>query len=327
MTIAGRSADIYLLCVYAGAVVGNAVIFGLSAQSHLSLSVTAILVALVAVLSLALYKSTKLRRTYPLIRWAKRGVYHYQIVAVIFTVAVLRVLGEPVLPYLDILVVGLIVYQAFGRVGCLMAGCCHGRPSSFGVRYGREHVATGYVYFVQGVRLFPVQLFESLVLVLLAAGALFIFYQSDQPGEIVAFYIVGYGIGRFALEFMRGDAGRLHFAGFSEPQWTALGLTVAVVTLELAGILPFHRWHAGALLLMTSAVGILVIVGRVRTGEFTAVTQVSEVDLVHRAEHSVLTELNLLPVSASDWSHPGAELSGMYVPRRIHRLTDPPSTA
>ena len=33
-------------------------------------------------------------------------------------------------PYLDATALGLGAFLACGRVGCTLAGCCHGRPAS-----------------------------------------------------------------------------------------------------------------------------------------------------------------------------------------------------
>ena len=43
--------------------------------------------------------------------------------------------GEPVLPGLDVLCVALCPFLALGRIGCLVAGCCHGQPARLGIVY------------------------------------------------------------------------------------------------------------------------------------------------------------------------------------------------
>lgn len=61
-------------------------------------------------------------------------------IAITFT---LRWLRQPVLPYLDITTVGCAVFLACGRMGCLTAGCCYGRPARRGVRYKTVHAEMG----------------------------------------------------------------------------------------------------------------------------------------------------------------------------------------
>jgi prolipoprotein diacylglyceryltransferase len=204
-------------------------------------------------------------------------------------------LGEPVLSYLDILVVGMLVYQAFGRIGCFMAGCCHGRPSAWGVRYGQKHAVTGYLYFVQGARLFPVQILEALWLFFLTAGAIAISVGGGTAGENIAWYVVGYGTGRFVFEFLRGDTGRIVVMGFSEPQWTALLASSVVVALELLGGLPFHWWHAAAVGVMASVVATLIVRRRNR-GALPGVSLFEE-DRVRSTEDDILANAGLVRVT------------------------------
>jgi prolipoprotein diacylglyceryltransferase len=308
--VAGRTVDSYGMWVAMGVVAGTAVIFGLTAEEGLSLGMTAAIVGMVAALSLALFKSTRLlRRPHPVLLWAKRGVYHFQIVALICTIALLEAAGRPVLPYLDVLAIGMMVYQLFGRIGCLMAGCCHGRPYPWGVRYGREHAATGYVYFVQGVRLFPVQLLEALWLLALALGALAILLGDQRAGAVVPFYIVGYGVGRFALEFARGDMRRVVIRGLSEPQWTALALIAAVMILQLGGVLPGAWWLTAAPL--SACVAVAATVGTVSRAD--AAGRLSDLQQLLRSEHQILADAHLTPVRGSEAGDPGVTV---YAPRR-----------
>ena len=254
-TVAGRRLNSYMLWVYTGVIMGTTAIFTLSIKKGLSLEIIAEIMLLVSVFSLFLYKSTKIiGKTYAFLNWAKKGVYHYQILALIFTGLFLIIRHEPLLAYVDVLVIGLLVYQAFGRIGCLMAGCCHGRPHELGVIYGDKYASTGYPYFIARVRLFPIQLVEALWLFLLTLGALFNISGDYAWGENVAWYIIGYGLGRFFFEFWRGDPGRIYVWGLSEPQWTAFLLTLGVICLELSEVLPFHPWHMLVFLLQLSAV-------------------------------------------------------------------------
>ncbi len=313
----GRTLDPYLVSIYTGVAIGTGAIFALSIQRPVSVPLMTALVALVAVLSFALFKSPNIvGRSHPLLNWAKKGVYHFQIVALIFTVAALELSGNPVLPYLDIMVVGMILYQAFGRVGCLMAGCCHGRPCSWGVRYGKKHAETGYFYFVQGARLFPIQLIEALWLAGLAVGSIVIFLNDGQAGATVTWYIIWYGAGRFIFEFLRGDTGRIFAGGFSEPQWTAVLLSTGVVSLELAGVLPFQWEDVGVL------GGMIAIVLTLSSAAFLGGNTVEELlrntdaRRVERTIEQVLLEANLVPLGPSSQDDPEGAFNGIYLPNR-----------
>lgn len=85
--------------------------------------------------------------------------------------------GGPVLPGLDVLSVALCVFLAAGRVGCLIAGCCHGHPAPIGAIYP---AAAGLPERLHGVRLFPVQLVESVGL--LGIGSVGFVLAGGRPG-------------------------------------------------------------------------------------------------------------------------------------------------
>ena len=174
-------------------------------------------------------------------------IYYRDMIAVISMAwGLLRLLHEPVLRYLDFTILGLGLFLAFGRLGCLMVGCCHGRPHAWGVSYRLEHIAAGFPSYLAGVRLFPIQALESLwVLAIVIVGTVLVL-TGYPPGTGLAWYVVIYCVGRFGFEFMRGDPGRPYLLGFSEAQWTSVFLVCALLGTELAGLLPFHRWHAAA---------------------------------------------------------------------------------
>jgi hypothetical protein len=173
--------------------------------------------------------------------------YHHEIAVLSVVTVVLWLLGQPVLAYLDATLLGIGAFLVCGRIGCLMVGCCHGRPHRWGVCYRAEHAEAGFPIYYVGIRLFPIQAIESLwVLFIVCTGSLLIL--SGQPaGAALAWYVVLYDLGRFCFEFVRGDADRPYRWGFSEAQWISLILIGIVAAAELIGILPLHLWHVAAL--------------------------------------------------------------------------------
>jgi hypothetical protein len=169
----------------------------------------------------------------------------------------LRLLGRPVLPYLDVVFMGLGLFLACGRVGCLMVGCCHGQPHSWGVCYGLEHANAGFAPHLVGVQLFPIQLVEALFVVATVTVGTVMMLRGAAPGSALAFYSIAYGLGRFSLELFRGDTGRPYWRGGSEAQWTSLGIMVIVLALSGLGPVPF----GGSLLVATLAMGTMLALG------------------------------------------------------------------
>jgi hypothetical protein len=169
--------------------------------------------------------------------------YHQEIAIMLVSALVARLLHRPVLPYVDVTILGVGTFLAFGRIGCLMVGCCHGRPCAWGIRYTHDHARQGFPPYLVSVRLFPIQALESLfVFAVVIAGTIAVL-QGRPAGTAFALYTVGYGSLRFCLEFFRGDSDRPYTLGFSQGQWLSLWLMCAVGWAELAGRMPFQTWH------------------------------------------------------------------------------------
>jgi hypothetical protein len=152
---------------------------------------------------------------------------------------VLLAAGVPPLRYLDALSVGLSVFLAAGRIGCTLVGCCHGRPSSIGIRYGPELVEDGFTADYVGVRLLPVPALEALALLGIGlAGAVAVPFV--EPGAVFVWFLLAYSVVRFGLEGLRGDE-RPHLLGLSVNRWMCvaeLALALGLGYSELGGAVP-----------------------------------------------------------------------------------------
>lgn len=94
----------------------------------------------------------------------------------------------------DIAAASIAVAHGFGRLGCLMAGCCHGAITD--AWYG--------VYFVSyRVKAVPIQLFESIFL--FALFGFFCYRIIKGKSCNLPLYMMLYGAWRFFIEFFRGD--------------------------------------------------------------------------------------------------------------------------
>jgi len=236
--IGGRTLPSFQLCGYAGLVLAVLLTQALALASGRSSWVMVAVTLAAAATFLALAMLTKI-----VLGQERLVSYHHEIAVLLVAAVLIRLLGQPVLAYLDLTVLGVGAFLVCGRIGCLLASCCHGRPSRWGVRYGHEHARLGLDGPLVGARLFPTQPVESgLVLGVVAVGSVMVL-RGLPAGSALAWYVVVYGLGRFGLEFVRGDVGRPYHGGFSQAQWISLGLTVAVAGAELAGWLPLRTWQ------------------------------------------------------------------------------------
>jgi Prolipoprotein diacylglyceryl transferase len=183
---------------------------------------------------------------------ARLVCFHAEVAALAAAAGMLALARQPVLASLDVAAPGLAVFLACGRVGCLVAGCCHGRPAARGMRYGARHVAEGLPVEYAGVTLRPVPALEAGALAAMAVAATAVVLGGAPPGTALAAYLLAHVAVRFWLEPLRGDPGRPYAAGLSEAQWTAVAVVAAGGLAAAAG------WRAvptGAALAAGVAVG------------------------------------------------------------------------
>jgi len=105
------------------------------------------------------------------------------------------------LSYFDVLAPSVAINQAFGRIGCFLAGCCYGSETdcAIGVVFPQGSLAP------EGVKLIPTQLFSSGGDLLLAIGLIIYARKANYRGNVSAFYLLFYSIGRFVIEIFRND--------------------------------------------------------------------------------------------------------------------------
>lgn len=229
----------FRLCLAAGLTMGVALACALTAYRGLDVGV------MTAVASAALLTFFALAMLTKIVTGVENMVHYHCVLAAISAAAITAwLLRQPILPYLDATILGIGVLAVCGRIGCLMAGCCHGRPHAWGVCYRDEHAAIGFPEYLVGVPLFPIQLVESLCALAIVAGGVVLILSGAAPGIALAWYVILYNVARFCIEFARGDLERSYRLNLSEAQWTALVLSGALVCAELLGAIPFQLWHS-----------------------------------------------------------------------------------
>lgn len=109
----------------------------------------------------------------------------------------------PIWKTLDCLTPGLVIAHAFGRLGCLAAGCCYGKPtgSNYGIVLNSELVDPA----LRGIHLHPTQIYESVSLLILFVGLMVLFKRKRFTGQVTLVYLMTYPIIRSIIEIYRGD--------------------------------------------------------------------------------------------------------------------------
>ena len=169
----------------------------------------------------------------------QRLIYYHHMAAVLAeTVLLAHLLNQSVLAGLDLACIGVGLFLAFGRIGCLCAGCCYGRPWSKGISYSTKHVRKGFPPYLTGVKLLPVQALESAGVLILVVAGIAVVVADGPAGSALVVYCGGYALLRFGLEFLRGDPDRPYFRGYSEAQVTSLAMAAGIAAGGLTGVLP-----------------------------------------------------------------------------------------
>ena len=119
-----------------------------------------------------------------------------------------RLRNLPLWKLADILSPSIPLGHAFGRVGCLMTGCCYGKPTAlpWAIHFPAEH-------WTGGVGVHPTQIYESLLNLCLYGGLAWLFRRKRFDGQIFSAYLMSYAILRAAVELFRGDYPKHYIGG------------------------------------------------------------------------------------------------------------------
>jgi phosphatidylglycerol:prolipoprotein diacylglycerol transferase len=144
------------------------------------------------------------------------------------------------LPYLataDYFGAALPMGHAIGRLGCLAAGCCYGKPTElpWGVKLGGSPFSVTPEP-LWGIPLHPTQLYESLCNAAIAAFVVSYALPRIRKGRWAAgtgflAYVILYSIARFAIEFVRGDDRGWSYAGLWVSQWIAIAAALSAAAM------------------------------------------------------------------------------------------------
>ena len=132
----------------------------------------------------------------------------------------------------------------FGRMGCLLGGCCFGAPtdSFLGLSFPKGSPASEAQFkakelvsrHLESLPVHPTQIYEAVVSLAIAAFCLFYVHPRKRyDGQVFVVFLIAYAIVRALLEILRRDD-RGGLLGLSTSQLIGLGLIAAGIAL--------HRW-------------------------------------------------------------------------------------
>lgn len=129
---------------------------------------------------------------------------------------------------LNVMIPYFIVAQMFGRLGCLLGGCCYGKPTEH--VWGMQYPKNSYAFLQYGnQKLYPVPIMEICLLLLILICTVTIFKNVKFMS-----YLLMYSAGRFFIEYFRGDNRGNIYMGLSPSQ--RICIMVFIVTVIVKGI-------------------------------------------------------------------------------------------
>lgn len=138
------------------------------------------------------------------------------------SIPLLGLLQLPFGAFWDMATFTILIGMIFTRIGCLLNGCCGGRPTE-----GRLGL---YLPDHRGIwkRRIPTQLLEAGWASLLLVGAIGLWSRLPFPGALFLYCLTGYGIGRLVFESTREEQDRVG-------TWTVhQAISAALVALSAA---------------------------------------------------------------------------------------------
>ena len=119
-------------------------------------------------------------------------IYHYK-----------RFKNTSFLKITDIFATVLPLAQAIGRIGCLSAGCCYGKPCKlpWAIKFTNPDSLAPLNRYLH-----PTEIYHSISNLTIFLILMFMFNKKRKfNGQITCLYGIFYSIGRFIIEFFRGD--------------------------------------------------------------------------------------------------------------------------
>jgi phosphatidylglycerol:prolipoprotein diacylglycerol transferase len=134
----------------------------------------------------------------------------------------------PVWKIADILAPSIALGSVFGRIGCLLNGCCYGRACDlpWAIHFPADHET-------HGAAVHPTEIYDALLNLILYLALAGLFRRRKFDGQIFALYLIGYAIFRSLAEYFRGDypADHVHAGLLTSAQLLSVPILIVGVVL------------------------------------------------------------------------------------------------
>ncbi|MDB6111572.1 MAG: prolipoprotein diacylglyceryl transferase, partial [Pedosphaera sp.] len=141
----------------------------------------------------------------------------------------IRLKKLPLWKVADIMAPSIALGYVFGRIGCLMNGCCYGRACSmpWAITFPQGHETTG-------VPVHPTQIYDSLLNLGFYLFLAWLYRRKKFDGQVFAAYLIGYALLRSFVEYFRGDYPVHYLGGWATPaQLVSIGIIAGGLLLLL----------------------------------------------------------------------------------------------
>ncbi len=147
----------------------------------------------------------------------------------------IRKLKLPLWKTADCFAPSIALGHAFGRIGCLLNGCCFGRPSDlpWAVNFPNNQIVLADGSYLNHA-VHPSQVYETLLNLGLFGVLTWLHGRRKFDGQIFALYLISYALIRGFTEFFRGDYNVLSqpARGILTPgQWSGFVVLAAGIAL------------------------------------------------------------------------------------------------
>ena len=176
--------------------------------------------------------------------------YYGGLVGILFGSFAIWLMGLNVWVVLGVTSVSMPWAQAFGRLRCLVNGCCHGRQidnPTIGIRFSHPRSRVCNISGLKGELIHPTQLYSILWLFFIGIFLFTLWIHCCSPPLVFGLYLILTSIGRFVEEAFRGEVQTPIFGGLHLYQWTAIialitGIFLTTIQIEPTVINAGFNW-------------------------------------------------------------------------------------